>query len=92
MYKQIHPIHPETGESLPPQVLRLDTVRNVRPAGGMTMLKTDCDEHPTYVSAEEGEQIAKALLETSATSLAQEVSDLTGAVRALWQLLRNRLH
>lgn len=92
MYKQIHPIDPPSGKNLPPQTLRLDTIQNVRPVGELTMLNTDIDEYPYYVSDEEGKEISKALLKLNGDALAREVSDLTHAVRDLWQLLRARMH
>ena len=41
---------------------------------------------------EEGKEISKALLKLNGDALAREVSDLTHAVRDLWQLLRARMH
>ena len=49
-------------------------------------------QDPRQTSIAEGERLKKILLKDDKNPLAGEVSDLTRAIRDLWNLLRARMH
>ena len=80
-----------------PRVIRLDIIRGICSAVTDETLSlarlevSDAHEDDILVSAEEAESIKKILLKENGNDLAKEISQLTSAVRDLWNLLKARL-